>query len=109
MPIISIFRREKRQLGKNGSGKTRFLKVLEQEKKRNKAKKETVITLYFPEIHVFYNSGQADQQEDAVCPYDLLLEHAESSFYDLLKVMENDKADFLDDILSVLSNVCLKQ
>lgn len=100
---ISAFSGKNLIIGKNGSGKTRFLKVLEQEKMRNKTKKETVITLYFPEIHAFYNSEQSDQQEDAVCPYDLLLEHAESSFYDFLKVMENDKADFLDDILSVLS------
>ncbi len=98
---MSAFSHRNLIIGKNGSGKTRFLKVLEQEKK-HKTQKETVITLYFPEIHAFYNSEQSNYQEDAVCPYDLLLEHAESSFYDFLKVMENDKAVFLEDILAVL-------
>ena len=97
-------------IGKNGSGKTRFLKVLEQEKKRNESKKEIVITLYFSEIQAFYDSLQSKPKEDAakapsqeIYPYDLLLEQEECSFYDFLKVMENDRADFLENILFVLS------
>ena len=107
---MTTFSRRNLIIGKNGSGKTRFLKVLEQEKKQDKTKKETVITLYFPEIQAYYNSGQSKQQEEdletssqPIYPFDLLLEHAENSFYDFLKVMENDKADFLDNILSILS------
>lgn len=97
-------------IGKNGSGKTRFLKVLEQEKKRNETKKEIVITLYFSEIQAFYDSLQSKPKEDAakapsqeIYPYDLLLEQEECSFYDFLKVMENDRAAFLENILYVLS------
>ncbi|MBD5477536.1 MAG: hypothetical protein HDR17_16425 [Lachnospiraceae bacterium] len=54
---MTAFSRRNLIIGKNGSGKTRFFKVLEQEKKQDKTKKETVITLYFPEIQAFYNSG----------------------------------------------------
>lgn len=97
-------------IGKNGSGKTRFLKVLEQEKKRDETKKEIVITLYFSEIQAFYNSERPERKEDAaeasfqeIYPFDLLLEQEESSFYDFLKAMENDKAAFLENILYLLS------
>lgn len=102
-----VFAHKNLIIGKNGSGKTRFLKALEREK-RNQEKNKAVITLYFPEIQSFYNStlyklqeGNAENPE--IYPYDLLFENEECSFYDFLKIMENDKGDFLENIVAVLS------
>ena len=104
----AVFAQKNLIIGKNGSGKTRFLKALEQNKRQDEARKERVITLYFPEIQAFYNANREKPSEDDIegLPqgiYDLLLEADESSFYDFLKVMENDNGDFLENILSVLS------
>lgn len=96
-------------IGKNGSGKTRFLKTLEHEKKLNNTNNHIVITLYFSEIQAFYNSEQPKLQEAAtetasqeIYPFDLLLEQEEGSFYDFLKAMEKDKAGFLENFPSLL-------
>ncbi len=104
-----IFTRKNLIIGKNGSGKTRFLKALEREKK-GQDKNDVVITLYFPEIHSFYNAGLSESQSSAsedpateVYPYDLLFENEDHSFYDFLKIMENDGGDFLENILTALS------
>lgn len=104
-----IFTRKNLIIGKNGSGKTRFLKALEREKK-GQDKNDVVITLYFPEIHSFYNAGLSESQSSAsedpateVYPYDLLFENEDHSFYDFLKIMENDRGDFLENILTALS------
>lgn len=97
-------------IGKNGSGKTRFLKALEQDKKQDKTKNQIVITLYFPEIQAFYNSSLLSEKQEEetespqeIYPYDLLFGNEQYSFYDFLKIMENDRGDFLENILSVLS------
>lgn len=104
-----VFSKKNLIIGKNGSGKTRFLKALEQEKK-GKDKKEIVITLYFPEIQAFYNSDLSKLQEEItkdstqeIYPYDLLLDNEDNSFYDFLKIMESDRGGFLENILAVLS------
>lgn len=103
-----VFARKNLIIGKNGSGKTRFLKALEQEK-RIQEKKKAVITLYFPEIQAFYNANLSKQEEitkestQEIYPYDLLFENEENSFYDFLKIMENDSGNFLENILAVLS------
>ena len=51
-----VFSNKNLIIGENGSGKTRFLKALEREKKNNQVESGKVITLYFPEIQAFYNS-----------------------------------------------------
>lgn len=105
----TIFARHNLIIGKNGSGKTRFLKALEHDKKEH-GEKKIIITLYFPEIQAFYNTDMAVSQEDAsedlakeIYPYDLLLRNEDHSFYDFLKIMENDKGNFLENILTALS------
>ncbi|MCI8658733.1 MAG: AAA family ATPase [Lachnospiraceae bacterium] len=105
----AVFAKKNLIIGKNGSGKTRFLKALEQDKKQGKNQDQIVITLYFPEIQAFYSSiSQSKQEEEKesfqeIYPYDLLFDSESYSFYDFLKIMENDKGDFLENILSVLS------
>lgn len=95
-------------IGENGSGKTRFLKTLEQEKKNRQANKEKVITLYFPEIQAFYKSNvlgteEVEENEEEIYPYDLLLGEEDSSFFDFLKVIEKDKTAFLTNMMSTLT------
>jgi ABC-type cobalamin/Fe3+-siderophores transport system ATPase subunit/SAM-dependent methyltransferase len=103
-----VFSRKNLVIGKNGSGKTRFLKALETGK-REKAGKEIVITLYFSEIQSYYNKVLESQEKNPdeaiheIYPYDLLLEDDESSFFDFLQAMEKDHSNFLRNILSILS------
>lgn len=103
----AVFSNRNLIIGENGSGKTRFLKTLEQEMKKNQVKKRKVITLYFPEIQAFYNSNtlvtEKAEEDDEIYPYDLLLEQENSSFFDFLKVMENDRTSFLRNIFYTLS------
>lgn len=102
-----VFSRRNLLIGKNGSGKTRFLKALEQEKRQHIVEK-TVITLYFSEIQAFYNeirekAESADESSEGIYLFDLLLGDDDSSFYDFLKAMENDRGNFLENMLSVLN------
>lgn len=88
-------------IGKNGSGKTRFLKALEQEKLLKK--KDTVVTLYFPEINAFFNTAHKQPYpEDAdYFTVDLLTQDAKLNFGDFLKQAESDNGEFLVSLLKM--------
>lgn len=97
-------------IGKNGSGKTRFLKALEQDKKRQKKDNEEVITLYFPEIQTWYGGAEREKkQETEVYPYDLLKGSETLDFKDFLKIMEEDNGQFLFTILQIAQVVRTKE
>lgn len=102
-----IFAKKNLIIGKNGSGKTRFLKTLEQYKINQD--KKSVITLYFPEIQSFYSENPPKTPKTSplepgteVYPYDLLLSNENYSFFDFLKIMENDNCNFLNNLLAVM-------
>ncbi len=93
-------------IGKNGSGKTRFLRTVEKIKKKDHY--SDVITLFFSEISAFYNNKENDEIvnelveiEDNIYTFDLLMKLKEISFCDFLKVIENDSGEFLVSIENI--------
>lgn len=96
-------------IGKNGSGKTRFLKALEQDKKQQRKDDMEVITLYFPEIQTYHDHVKKDKKpETRVYPYDLLQGSERLDFKDFLKIMEEDNGEFLSTILQITQVVGTK-
>lgn len=89
-------------IGKNGSGKTRFLKALEKYYAQAEGAKQ-VITLYFPEIRSAYVPGEPDEVEDGVSLYDATYSDSSLSFQDFLKLVERDGISFLEDIYNGLN------
>lgn len=89
-------------IGKNGSGKTRFLKALEKYYSQAESTKQ-VITLYFPEIRSAYAPGEPDEVEDGVSLYDATYSDSSLSFQDFLKLVERDGVSFLEDIYTGLN------
>lgn len=89
-------------IGKNGSGKTRFLKALEKEK--SVKNDNVVVTLYFPEIKAFftaYDKPQISSEDTDYFTVDLLTEDTKLNFGDFLKRVENDKGEFLTSLLQM--------
>lgn len=82
-------------IGKNGSGKTRFLKALEKYC-AHIGSEEQIITLYFPEIQASYDSDI--ENKDGVSLYDATYSGLSLSFQDFLKLAEQDGISFLEDI-----------
>lgn len=89
-------------IGKNGSGKTRFLKALEKYYFQTESTKQ-VITLYFPEIRSAYAPGEPDEVENSVSLYDATYSDSSLSFQDFLKLVERDGVSFLEDIYTGLN------
>ena len=89
-------------IGKNGSGKTRFLKALEKYYSQNR-NGEQVLTLYFPEIRAMYISSELPESEDSVSLYDATYSDSSLSFQDFLKLVEQDGISFLEDFYSGLN------
>lgn len=96
---LSSFSSRNLLIGKNGSGKTRFLKALEQEKFKN-ADKEVVVTLYFPEIQSFFQSN-IESEASGPLTADLLIANDKLDFCDFLKKVENDNGNFLTSLLQM--------
>lgn len=89
-------------IGKNGAGKTRFLKSLEKYYSHTKSAKQ-VITLYFPEISATYALGKSAESEDSISLYDATYSDSLLSFQDFLKLVEQDGVSFLEDIYTGLN------
>ena len=89
-------------IGKNGSGKTRFLKALEKYYSQAESTKQ-VITLYFPEIRPTYVPSEPDEAENGVSLYDVTYSDSSLSFQDFLKLVERDGVSFLEDIYTGLN------
>ena len=53
-------------IGKNGSGKTRFLKAVEAYYQKNLPEKAEIVTLYFPEISSFSPLEQEQKQDENI-------------------------------------------
>lgn len=83
-------------IGRNGSGKTRFLKSLESYYKENNPKNEMVITLYFPEIH-------SNDVNFSACLYDAIFEKESLAFEDFLQLAEKNSIELIDDIFRAMS------
>lgn len=84
-------------IGKNGSGKTRFLKVLEKYYLQTESEAQ-VVTLYFPEIRATYTPIEFPIGEDNVSLYDATYSGVILTFQDYLKLVEQDGVSFLEDI-----------
>ena len=89
-------------IGKNGSGKTRFLKALEKYYSQAESTKQ-VITLYFPEIRPTYVPSEPDEAENGVSLSDVTYSDSSLSFQDFLKLVERDGVSFLEDIYTGLN------
>ncbi|MCI8285930.1 AAA family ATPase [Acutalibacter sp. JLR.KK004] len=89
-------------IGKNGAGKTRFLKAVENYYKQHKDKLE-VITLYFPETRSGFSPNDAAESEDEVSLYDAVYYDSSLSFKDFLKLAEKDSTVFLEDLFNGLN------
>ncbi|MCM1222602.1 MAG: AAA family ATPase [Lachnospiraceae bacterium] len=94
----SSFNSQNLIIGKNGSGKTRFLKALE-DKIKQKNPSAKVITLYFPEIQAFFKEIKNTDEYAETNAYDYLMGNEKISFIDFLKIIEYDRANFLQEIL----------
>lgn len=84
-------------IGENGSGKTRFLKSLQNEISKS-TNIDCVITLYFPELFEIINNENI-YDEDPPYIFDMFKGNINLDFKDFLKVIENapDKDVFFDD------------
>ena len=58
------FHRNNLVIGKNGSGKTRFLKAVEAHYQQYPPKGAEVVTLYFPEIGAFFTQTEEKTEVD---------------------------------------------
>ncbi len=96
------FHRNNLIIGKNGAGKTRFLKALEKCYK-NADKNVQVITLYFPEINSKYIPCDTLEQEGEVSLYDATFTGSPLDFQDFLKLVERDGVSFLEDLFNNLN------
>ena len=83
-------------IGRNGAGKTRFLKALEEYYKENNTK-TSVVTLYFPENHM-----NADEVIHTSL-YDAIYEKDSLSFQDFLRLASKDWLALIDDIYTGMS------
>lgn len=81
-------------IGKNGAGKTRFLKAL-QKYYMESTEKVSVVTLFFPEINI----GAANVSTSL---YDIIFDN-EKVTEDFLKVASKDSLSLLDDIYTTFS------
>lgn len=86
-------------IGKNGSGKTRFLKTLE----KLYEKEEFLITLFFPEINASYVANIDTPNISITSLYDIVYEKEVLTFKDFLKLCELDAVSFIEDIFQMLS------
>lgn len=91
-----LFHKRNLLIGRNGSGKTRFLKSLENYYKENKPKNEMVLTLYFPEIH-------SSNINISSCLYDAIFEKESLEFEDFLQLALKDSVALIDDIFRAMS------
>lgn len=84
-------------IGRNGSGKTRFLKALEAYYRDVPPDNETVVTLYYPEIdrHV--------EEELTISLYDAVFSEQRLSFLDFLQVASRDSVSMIEDLYTSLS------
>ena len=89
-------------IGRNGSGKTRFLKALEKYYLHSESGVQ-VITLYFPEIHATYISADLPENEDGMSLYDATYSDSLLNFQDFLKLVEQDGISFLEDVYNGLN------
>ena len=89
-------------IGKNGSGKTRFLKALIEQKKTNPNNK--IISLSFPEVYPFYAKPLAtDEAECSSIKFtDVFLHNQEFDLVDFFKLSLGDRCRCLQDLLSLL-------
>lgn len=95
-------------IGENGSGKTRFLKSLQNELS-NKTHTDCVVTLYFPEMFEMLseNSGEDDQ----AYIFDIFKGNIDLDFKDFLKAIENapDKDEFFEDFKNWINIRAIKE
>ena len=96
------FRAKNLLIGKNGSGKTRFLKALEKYYSQSESGAQ-VVTLYFPEIRAVYLPAGLTKSEDGVSLYDVVYSESSLSFQDFLKLVEQDGVSFLEDVYNGLN------
>lgn len=90
------FHRRNLLIGRNGSGKTRFLKALEGYLKES-SPNSAVVTLYFPECHL-----TQDVDRD-ISLYDAIYSKENISFQDFLHLASKDGLALLDDIYTGMS------
>lgn len=78
-------------IGKNGAGKTRFLKALKEYYEEDKPV-DSVVTLFFPEIH--------DNKEQSISTslYDAIYSKESLNFQDFLRLTANDCIALIEDI-----------
>lgn len=95
-------------IGENGSGKTRFLKSLQNEL-TTKTHIDCVVTLYFPEMFemVDKNSNEYDQ----AYIFDIFKGNIDLDFKDFLKAIENapDKDSFFEDFKNWINTRAIKE
>lgn len=92
-----LFHNKNLLIGKNGAGKTRFLKSLETYYNENNSENSTVLTLYFPEIN--FNSDE----QYPIGLYDAIFEKEKIGHGDFLKIASKDCIFLIDDIYNSMS------
>lgn len=92
-------------IGKNGSGKTLFLKSIEAYYRDNLPDKAEVVTLYFPEIRSFFSTeSDEDFTENPTVELVPAIFDGESlNFQDFLKIAQRDNVVFLKDFFMFMS------
>lgn len=90
-------------IGQNGSGKTRFLKAIEEYYHNNRPENTEVITLYFPEISSFYSQEDAQDDEEPTAELESAIFRGELlNFEDFLKLAQRDTVTLLDDLFTYM-------
>ena len=103
-PADSIrFQKHNLAIGQNGSGKTRFLKAIEEYYHKNPPENTEVITLYFPEISSFYSQEDAQVDEEPTAELESAIFSGELlNFEDFLKLAQRDTVTLLDDLFTYM-------
>ncbi len=91
------FQRRNLLVGKNGSGKTRFLNALYSEfKSRPPSDAAAVVRLDFSNFHL--SGGKASGKPADKGLFDILILEEEASFFDFLELAEQENLKFIHDI-----------
>lgn len=92
-------------IGKNGSGKTRFLKAIEAYYRENPLANTEIVTLYFPEISSFFSTEDNQMlEENITAELESAIFHNDSlNFQDFLKLAQRDSVAFLNDFFMYMS------
>lgn len=103
-PAVGIrFQEHNLAIGQNGSGKTRFLKAIEEYYHNDRPENTDVITLYFPEISSFYSQEDAQDDEEPTAELESAIFRGELlNFEDFLKLAQRDTVTLLDDLFTYM-------